>query len=200
MRTLIIAALLLVATGVSAQTALPINGDGIQNRLRDVRENIERKAEQGRDRIQLKKEDVLENVEERQQNREEKRVRLQEHQQERFSGLFNGVYTHLDTVVERFENIVNRFESRLSKMEERGVDVSDTIKALDEAKGGIEELKDVIIETQSTIENMLEGELSRDAIYVEMADVIESVRNTRESITDALQTFKASIKTDTIEE
>jgi hypothetical protein len=200
MKTLLIASLLLVATGVNAQTAFPINGDGIQNKLRDIRDNVEMKAEQGRDRIQLHKEDMLENAEEKQRSREEKRVKLQERRQDKVQGMFNGVYNHLDTIAQRFEDIVERFESRLSKMEGVGVDVSDTIEILDEAKFGVEDLKNVIAETQATIDTLLEGEFSRDDINTEMGIVKEAVKETKKSIIDALQTFKASIKTDTIEE
>lgn len=198
MKTLTIAILLLIATGVNAQTTtLPLRGDSIQRKMQDVQHMIGTKVEENRERIQLHRDDIAEQVEE---HRKERRIKLQEHRQDKVKNLTNRIGEHLEIVIQRFENIVERFDSRLSKMEEKNIDISDTENALDKAKESIESLKTVISGVKSNIDTILEGEFSREEIHTEIDIAKNAIKNTREMITNALNTFKASVKIDTIEE
>ncbi len=199
MKILITLALLLVATGVSAQTTtLPINGDGIQKRAMEVKSTLEEKAERHREKLQLHQENAAERLENKRERIEGRRIQLQARHQERVSSIVGRILGHVDIIIERFENIIERFESRVSKMEENGVEMSEIQEVIDNAKVEIKALKDIIAEVGENIDTLLGDEVSREDIRAEVESVREAIHDTKDAIISALRVFKASVKIDTI--
>lgn len=195
MKILFAIAMLLVATPVSAQNNFGIDGGNIKERAQEVKETLNERTGQYREQLNLENDGEESKI--RLENRELRRVRLGEQHTERVRNSIGKIGDKFNIVIERFEDIIDRFESRLDKFDEQGVDNSETRDLLLLATDNVNNLKEIISNSQSSLEKLISEEVSIDDIRSTIDTVRDSVNLTRDSIVDALNNFKASIEVDT---
>ncbi len=112
---------------------------------------------------------------------ETRRASLNEAQQNRFINLVRNVHGRMEAAITRLENITVRIEARIAKLEAEGVDTSEALAPLSDAKNKLAEAKSMLEQAKASAESGIVSDTPRERFTAAR----DQFRNIRQSIRDA---------------
>lgn len=184
-------AFLLVTLPVHAQTdTAPTRADRVE-RMQDARaERVEARDER-RSNLEAARE-------ERTAAREERRGQLQDAARDRIKGAITKIKERMENAVTRLGGVADRIESRAEKLEERGVDVSEVLTLVREARAEIDEAALILRgEIDSDTDAALDSDTPREAfaaVKTKIRDVQAHLKSAREALRLAVSALKEAVR------
>ncbi len=111
----------------------------------------------------------------------ERKASLSEAQQNRFINLVRNVHGRMEAAIMRLENITVRIETRVAKLEAEGIDTTEALAPLADAKNKLAEAKSMLSQAKNAAETGLVSDNPRERFTAAR----EQFRNIRQSIRDA---------------
>ena len=164
------------------------------------------------DKMKDAREQHKENAEMRKDNMEEKRAEMQENRAEhkgeitdavkaKIAQRINRAQERMSAMVNRFTKIIDRLDSRINTLTENGVDTTEAIRLVADARTALGDAQSTI--DAINVDAILAAEDIRSALTeakTSMKAAKESFRSAHTSLRDAVKSLRANVGTDSQEE
>ena len=150
--------------------------------------SAERQA-QLKEKMEVRKEEIKE-------KRDERKAVLQARHQERIANLAANVSNRMEAAIARIRQIIERFQSRVHTLSERGVDVTNAQRALDESSAHLDKASLLIAGIDILIADVIASESPREAWGIAKAqytEIKEQIKAAHVSLREALSLLKEAV-------
>lgn len=161
-----------------------------RERIQDVREDAAERRDQVREHVASRTDAVREKVQDR-------RVEIRDQMRDRVKNLVGNIKRRMNAAIERMGNIAGRLVTRIEKLEERGVDGTEALRLVGEAKSELSAASSIITGTDDAeVDTVIDSDIPKDAfasIKTKLREAAEHIRNAHQLLRDAIVALKEAI-------